>query len=117
MNLVRIVVIITFCTTLSGMSAAQNALYSEKCASCHAADGSGHAPAATKMTVPDLRSKRIKQMSDDDLYAATAQGKGHKSYPHAFLHKGLSESQIRDLIKYIRTFSANQNGSSGILVA
>jgi len=50
---------------------------------------------ASKMTVPDLRSKRIKQMSDDDLYAATSEGKGHKSYPHAFLHKGLKESQIR----------------------
>jgi cytochrome c553 len=59
-NLVRIVVIIAFCTTLSGMSDAQNALYSEKCASCHAADGSGHAPAASKMTVPDLRSKADK---------------------------------------------------------
>lgn len=108
-NLVSIALIVAFCTLLSGMSAAQNAVYSEKCARCHAGDGSGHSAAATKMTVPDLRSKRVQQMSDDDLYAATAQGKGHKSYPHAFLHTGLTEPQIRDLIKYIRTFSTSQN--------
>jgi len=83
-------------------------LYSEKCANCHAADGSGHTAAATKMKVPDLRSKYVEQMSDEELYTATAQGKGHESYPHAFLHTGLTEKQIRDLIKYIRTFGANR---------
>jgi hypothetical protein len=39
----------------------------------------------------------------------TAEGKGHKSYPHAFLHSGLTEPQIRDLVEYIRKFSARQN--------
>ncbi len=111
MNLVRIVVVVVFCAAVSIMSTAQNAdrLYSEKCASCHAADGSGHTAATTKMAVADLRSKPVQQMSDEDLYAATAEGKGHKSYPHAFLHKGLTEQQIRDLIKYIRTFGTDHN--------
>ena len=83
-------------------------LYSEKCANCHAADGSGHTAAAIKMKVTDLRSERVRQMSDEELYAATAQGKGHKSYPHAFLHTGLTEQQIRDLIKYVRTLGNNR---------
>jgi mono/diheme cytochrome c family protein len=111
MKTVGIVVAAAFCVALSGMSAAENAerLYLEKCATCHAADGSGHTVAANKMTVPDLRSKRVRQTSDEDLYAATAQGKGHTSYPHAFLHKGLTEQQIHDLVKYIRTFVASQN--------
>jgi len=107
--MVKIIVLVAFGTLLSGVATAQNGLYSEKCARCHAADGSGHTTAATKMTVPDLRSKQVKQMSDDDLYAATAEGKGHKSYPHAFLHTGLTEQQIRDLVRYIRTLSTNQN--------
>lgn len=47
-------------------------------------------------------------MSDEDLYSATAEGTNHKAYPHAFLHTGLKERQIRDLIKYIRTFGDNQ---------
>lgn len=96
---------------LCGISAGQSAeqLYTEKCAGCHAADGSGHTAAASKMTMPDLRSKRVHQMSDEELYTATAEGTKHRSYPHAFLHIGLKEQQIRDLIKYIRTFGTNQN--------
>jgi len=95
------------CLAFSARSAAQDAkeLYSQKCASCHAADGSGHTAANNKMKIPDLRSARIKQMSDEELYSATAQGKSHESYPHAFLHVGLTEQQIRDLIQYIRTFA------------
>ena len=114
-NLGKMVVVVVFGAAVPGIGAAQNTVqnvdpvYSEKCAGCHAADGSGHTSAATKMAVPDLRSKRVKQMSDDDLYAATAQGKGHKSYPHAFLHTGLTEQQIRRLISYIRTFGTDQN--------
>jgi len=100
-------VVAAFCLALSGTSAAQDAkeLFSQKCASCHAADGSGHTAANNKMKIPDLRSARIKQLSDDELYTATAQGQSHESYPHAFLHVGLTEKQIRDLIQYIRTFA------------
>jgi mono/diheme cytochrome c family protein len=110
-NLVRIVIVVALCAAVPRLSAAQNAerLYSGKCASCHAADGRGHTAATAKMKVPDLRSKSVQQRSDEDLYAATAQGRDHKSYPHAFLHTGLTEQQIRDLIKYIRTFGNNQN--------
>jgi mono/diheme cytochrome c family protein len=79
-------------------------LFLTKCANCHGRDGSAHTAVATRMKVADLRSKPVQQMSDDELYDATAEGTGHKSYPHAFLHSGLTENQIRDLIKYIRTF-------------
>lgn len=110
MTAAKLIMVAAFCLTVCGLSAAQNAekLYAEKCTSCHAADGSGHTSAASKMKVPDLRSKRVKQMTDEELYAATAEGKSHESYPHAFLHTGLTEPQIRDLIKYIRTFGTNQ---------
>jgi len=110
MTLLRILLFAAFFAAASTAGGAQtvNLLYSEKCASCHADDGSGHTAAAARMKVSDLRSKRIKQMTDDVLYAATAEGKTHQSYPHAFLHAGLTEPQIRDLIKYIRTFSNNQ---------
>jgi len=81
------------------------ALYSKKCANCHAKDGSGHTAVTTKLTVPDLRSKRIKDMSDVDLYNSIANGTPHKEYPHAFLHTGLTEEQIQGLVKYIRALS------------
>jgi mono/diheme cytochrome c family protein len=111
MTAVKIIAGATMWLLLSGMCAAESVehLYTEKCATCHGLDGSGHTAAAAKMTVPDLRSKRVKEMSDEEIYTATAQGKGHKSYPHAFLHTGLTEKQIHDLVKYVRTFSGSQN--------
>ena len=82
-----------------------DSLYTKKCANCHAKDGSGHTAVTSKLTVPDLRSKRI-NMSDTDLYNSIAEGTQHKEYPHAFLHTGLTEEQIQGLVKYIRSLSA-----------
>jgi len=78
------------------------ALYTQKCANCHAKDGSGHTTATSKLAVPDLRSKRIKELSDADIYNSIAHGTQHKEYPHAFLHIGMTEEQIQGLVKYIR---------------
>ena len=43
----------------------------------------------------ELRSERIKGMSDADIYNSIAHGTQHKEYPHAFLHTGLTEEQIQ----------------------
>ena len=61
MNLLRIVVVVVFCAAVLTMSAAQNAdqLYSEKCASCHAADGRGHTAAAFIDAVERTRKRKI----------------------------------------------------------
>lgn len=83
-------------------------LFIAKCANCHGRDGSARTAAATRMKVADLRSKEVQQMSDEELYSATADGVGHKAYPHAFLRSGLREDQIRDLVKYIRTLQRPQ---------
>ena len=81
--------------------------YKQKCANCHGIDGSGHTSATVKMNVPNLRSKRVKDMDDKDLYDSIAHGTKHQSYPHGFLYTGLTEDQIQGLVKYIR---AIQNG-------
>ncbi|MFI5096033.1 MAG: c-type cytochrome [Candidatus Acidiferrales bacterium] len=78
------------------------ALYTQKCANCHAKDGSGHTSVTSKLDVPDLRSKRIVEMSDTDIYNSIAHGTQHKEYPHAFLHIGMTEEQIQGLVKHIR---------------
>jgi mono/diheme cytochrome c family protein len=78
------------------------ALYTQKCANCHAKDGSGRTDVTFKLAVPDLRSKRIAEMSDADIYNSIAHGTQHKEYPHAFLHTGMTEQQIQGLAKYIR---------------
>jgi len=88
------------------------ALYTQKCANCHAKDGSGHTSVTSRLAVPDLRSKRIVDMSDTDIYNATAHGTQHKEYPHAFLHIGMTEEQVQGLVKYIRVLQrASQQGT------
>ena len=79
------------------------ASYNGKCASCHGDDGSGRTAASKKVNVPDLRSKEIRSLSDDNLYETIANGTKPKEYPHAFLCKGLEESEIRDIVQYIKT--------------
>lgn len=81
-------------------------LFNQKCANCHGKDGSGHTVAASKMTVPDLRSKRMKDMSDSDMIDSIANGTKHYAYPHAFLHVGMTNDQIAGLVKYIRALQA-----------
>jgi len=69
--------------------------YKAKCAMCHGADGSGKASMGTK----DLGSADIQKMSDADLTAAITNGKGKMPS-----YKGkLTDAQISDLVKYIRT--------------
>jgi len=89
------------------------ALYSQKCANCHGKDGSGRTTVTSKLAVPDLRSKRIVEMSDSDIYDSIAHGTQHKEYPHAFLHIGMAEEQIQGLVKYIRVLQRNsQQGAA-----
>jgi mono/diheme cytochrome c family protein len=108
-NMIRMAVVLGFVVlVLSGrcvLAQDSEALYAKKCANCHARDGSGHTAVASKLTVPDFRSKRVKEMSDADVYNSIAQGTQHREYPHAFLHTGLTEEQILGLVKYIRTLS------------
>jgi len=67
---------------------------------------------ASKLAVPDLRLKRIVEMSDTDIYNSIAHGTQHKEYPHAFLHIGMTEEQIQGLVKYIRVLQrSGQQGS------
>lgn len=51
------------------------ATYKAKCASCHAADGSGSTAAGKTLKVRDLRSAEVQKLSDDQLYTLIAKGK------------------------------------------
>ncbi len=68
--------------------------YKAKCAMCHGADGAGKAPMGSNLTSAD-----VQKMSDADLTAAITNGKGKMP-----AYKGkLTDAQISDLVKYIRT--------------
>ena len=78
--------------TLLAESAADT--YKAKCAMCHGADGS-----KSMMGAKPLNGDDVQKMSDADLNAEIANGKGKMP-----AYKGkLTDAQISDMVKYIRT--------------
>ena len=73
-------------------------LYKAKCASCHAADGSGNTPAGKKLKTQDFRLPEVQKQSDAQLIEITTKGKDKMP---AF-EKKLTGEQIKQLIAYIR---------------
>jgi cytochrome c6 len=99
MRLLQRIALFSFVIALAlpPIAAAQAAAdtYKAKCAMCHGADGMGKAAMGTK----DLGSADIQKMSDADLAGAITNGKGKMP-----AYKGkLTDMQISDLVKYIRT--------------
>jgi mono/diheme cytochrome c family protein len=74
------------------------ALYKSKCQVCHGAEGKG-SPAGQKMGAKAFSDPSVAKQSDDELIATTKEGKGKMP---AYDGK-LSDQQIKDLVKYIRT--------------
>lgn len=73
--------------------------YNAKCATCHAADGSGSTPAGKATKTPSFNSPEMLKMSDAEFLADTRNGKGKMP---AYAGK-LSEKEITDSVAYIRT--------------
>ena len=74
------------------------ALYKSKCQVCHGADGKG-SPAGQKLGVKDFHSPEVQKESDAALIKITKEGKGKMPA----YDKKLTDDQIRELIKYIRS--------------
>jgi cytochrome c6 len=74
-------------------------LYKSKCQACHGADGKGDTAAGKKLGVKDFHSSEVAKMSDQELFDITKKGKEKMpSYD-----KKLTDDQIKELIKYIRS--------------
>lgn len=74
------------------------ALYKSKCQVCHGPDGKGSV-AGQKIGVKDFHSPEVQKATDDELFNITKQGKGKMPA----YDKKLTDDQIKDLIKYIRS--------------
>ena len=77
-------------------TAAAEATYKAKCASCHGPDGKGKEALKTK----DFASPEVQNMSDADLSAIITNGKPPKMPPY----KSMTPDQVKDMIAYIRSF-------------
>jgi cytochrome c6 len=99
--LMRVVLTAAVLTLGVAGACAQDAadLYKSKCQACHGADGKGDTPAGKKLGVKDFHSPEVAKMSDQELFAITKNGKD-KMPPY---DKKLTDEQIKELIKYIRS--------------
>jgi len=88
---------------MSASAAAQDAaaLYKTKCASCHAADGSGDTPVGKKLGVKSFSDPEVAKSTDAAWIDATKKGKGKMP---AYDGK-LTDDQIKDLATFIRGLS------------
>lgn len=74
-------------------------LYKSKCQVCHGPDGKGETPAGKKLGAKDFHSPEATKMTDAELFEITKKGKEKMpSYD-----KKLTDDQIKQLVKYIRT--------------
>ena len=62
--------------------------------------------------VPDLRSKRIASLTDEQLYNTIAYGNGHQAYAHSFQRLGLADSELRQTVRYIRDMQAHRKSQT-----
>lgn len=75
-------------------------VYKAKCAMCHGANGSGDTAMGKNLKLRDLGSADVQKLSDADLEKIITDGKGKMP-----AYKGkVSEAEIDELVKVIRTF-------------
>lgn len=101
--------IAALCLCAASVFAQQNegaSLFDFHCRPCHGVDGAGKTKAGAMMKIPDLHSKEVQRFSNEELYQQIGNGAGHKQYPHAFLKKGFTDAQVKQVISYIRSLQA-----------
>ena len=86
---------------LASPASAQD-VYLDKCAVCHAKDGSGNTAKGRKVKAKDLRSAEIQKMSDAELIDAVAKGKGKDMDG---FEKELGSDMVKQLVAYCRTLA------------
>ncbi len=84
---------------VAGLAADGAAVYKAKCASCHAADGSGSSPMGKKMGLRDLGSADVQKQTDAQLTAILKDGKGKMP---GYGTK-LSAEEIKAVVAHIRS--------------
>jgi len=81
---------------------AGKAVYTQRCASCHGAEGEGKEALAKmlKVEMRHLGSEEVQAKSDGQLRKDSVEGTG-KMRPV----KGMSDKEVADLIAYVRTLA------------
>ena len=90
----------------SALAGDAKASYESDCAKCHGADGKGQTKMGQKLGIKDYTDAKVQDALKDDA-AAKAIKEGLKADDGKTLMKpaeGLSDSDIKGLVAYMRTF-------------
>lgn len=74
------------------------ATYNQKCAGCHAPDGSGNTAYGKKNNLKDIRSKEVQDMSDAKLLQIISKGAGKMPG----YEKALGADVCKQMVGYMR---------------
>ena len=99
-KLIALVLSVFFSLSLWAESGSET--FAMKCANCHGKDGTGKTAFSQKAALPDLHSPAVQSKSDRDLHDSIGRGVNHKAYPHAYLMRGMTESELSSVILFIR---------------
>ncbi len=77
------------------------ALYKQKCAACHGADGQGDTAAGKSMKIRSFADPEVAKMSDDELAGAIEKGKGKMPA----YGKSMKPDEIKAMVAYIRSLA------------
>jgi len=77
------------------------ALYKQKCAACHGADGKGDTPAGKNTKVRSFGDPEVAKQSDDELAGIIEKGK-NKMPAYG---KSLKPDEIKAIVAYIRSLA------------
>jgi cytochrome c6 len=100
LRLIAVLVVFALVTTVTSFAAGPGAdTYKAKCASCHGATGAGDTAMGKNLKLRDLGSAEVQKLSDAELTTVIAKGKK----PMPGYEGKLTNDQINDLVKFIRT--------------
>lgn len=89
------------------MFAAASEVWTEHCARCHGADGTGNTKVGKKLKVKDYSSASVQaQMTDEEIHKAIVNGvfDDNKKERMPGYKEKLSEKEITALVKEVRSF-------------
>ena len=73
-------------------------LFRAKCSICHGVDGGGQTENGKKLKVPDLRSDKVQNLSDEEMLDSVMNGRGYMPP----MGKKYSADQLKQVIVYVR---------------
>lgn len=105
-KLLFLTIAVTSATLLSAAAGDAKANFEKSCAKCHGPDGKGQTKMGQKLGIKDLTEATVQDAFTDEVaFKAIKEGiKDKDGKTQMKAAEGLSDDDIKGLVKYVRTF-------------